>query len=342
MANRYWVGGTGTWDTTSTANWSTTSGGAAGASAPGAADVAIFNANAGAGTVTISEDVTIFSMTLSAAAITTIDWNNKTVNLAGSSATLYVGNIAVAMLNNPTINCTYSGATGIRTITGGTSIAESNAISVKVSAGTDTVTLGSGNNVYKNVDFTGFAGTLNAGNRYFYGGIVYTAGMTLQAVAWGTHSFLATSGTHTITMAGKSPDGGFTFNGVGGTWQFTDALTIPSTRAVLVSAGTVKFKNGTTSTAGSFTFTGTSSSQVVIGSTTSGSQFTLSDASGTNNASYATISDSIATGGATWNAYYANGNIDGGNNVNWNFGGTPVYDAEYGYKLRSFTERGSF
>lgn len=32
MANRYWVGGAGTWDLTNTANWSTTSGGAGGAS----------------------------------------------------------------------------------------------------------------------------------------------------------------------------------------------------------------------------------------------------------------------------------------------------------------------
>lgn len=33
MANRYWVGGTGTWDTTDTTNWSATSGGAGGTSA---------------------------------------------------------------------------------------------------------------------------------------------------------------------------------------------------------------------------------------------------------------------------------------------------------------------
>lgn len=32
MANRYWVGGSGTWDNASTTNWSATSGGAAGAS----------------------------------------------------------------------------------------------------------------------------------------------------------------------------------------------------------------------------------------------------------------------------------------------------------------------
>jgi hypothetical protein len=34
MADRYWVGGTGTWSSTNTANWSTSSGGAGGASVP--------------------------------------------------------------------------------------------------------------------------------------------------------------------------------------------------------------------------------------------------------------------------------------------------------------------
>ena len=43
MADRYWVGGTGSWN--STAKWSTTSGGASGASVPTATDNAIFDAN---------------------------------------------------------------------------------------------------------------------------------------------------------------------------------------------------------------------------------------------------------------------------------------------------------
>ena len=52
MANRYWVGGTGTWDPAST-SWSTTSGGSSGSAAPLATDNAIFDANSGGGTVTV-------------------------------------------------------------------------------------------------------------------------------------------------------------------------------------------------------------------------------------------------------------------------------------------------
>ena len=53
MANRYWVGGSGSWSASSTANWSATSGGASGASVPTATDVAIFD-QAATYTVTIS------------------------------------------------------------------------------------------------------------------------------------------------------------------------------------------------------------------------------------------------------------------------------------------------
>ena len=334
MANRYWVGGTGTWNTTSTANWSTTSGGASGASAPGAADAALFNANCGTGTITIGENVTILSMTLSGAAITTIDWNNKIVSLAGNALNLYVGNSTVAMLNNPTITATYAGSTGTRTINGGIGVSEANAVSINVTGGTDIVTLGSGNNVYKNVNFTGFSGTLNAGNRYFYGGLVYTSGMTLQAVAWGTHAFLATSGTYTITMAGKSPDGAFTFNGAAATWQFSDALVIPSTRAVTFSAGTLKFKNGTTNSFGSFVTSGTT--QKTLQSTLAGSQATVSQTTGTVSATYLTIKDINATGGATWNAYVTSNNVNDGNNAGWDFylPSDSIYDS---LRLRGYT-----
>ena len=53
MANRFWVGGAGTWNATNTTNWSTTSGGAGGASVPGVNDDVFFDANSGSGTVTV-------------------------------------------------------------------------------------------------------------------------------------------------------------------------------------------------------------------------------------------------------------------------------------------------
>ena len=54
MANRYWVGGTGSWDGTAGTKWAATSGGAGGASVPTTADDVFFDANSGASTVTIA------------------------------------------------------------------------------------------------------------------------------------------------------------------------------------------------------------------------------------------------------------------------------------------------
>jgi hypothetical protein len=63
MADRYWVGGTGSWN--STTKWSATSGGASGASVPTASDNAIFDANSGAAQyiVTVTDNATCADLT---------------------------------------------------------------------------------------------------------------------------------------------------------------------------------------------------------------------------------------------------------------------------------------
>lgn len=53
MANRYWVGGTGTWDSSNTTHWSASSGGTAGASAPTYLDDVYFNSSSGGGTCSL-------------------------------------------------------------------------------------------------------------------------------------------------------------------------------------------------------------------------------------------------------------------------------------------------
>jgi hypothetical protein len=49
MANRYWVGGTGNWDASTTTHWSATSGGAGGATVPVASDTVTFDGSSGGG-----------------------------------------------------------------------------------------------------------------------------------------------------------------------------------------------------------------------------------------------------------------------------------------------------
>lgn len=62
MANRYWVGGTGTWDTTTTTNWSTTSNGAGGASAPTSSDDVYLDSFSGTGTITAANNAVCRSL----------------------------------------------------------------------------------------------------------------------------------------------------------------------------------------------------------------------------------------------------------------------------------------
>jgi hypothetical protein len=140
--------------------------------------------------------------------------------------------------------------------------------------------------------------------------------MTLSA-GTGQTEFRATSGTQSVTTNGCTLDFPLIVNAPGATVAFQDALTQGSTRAFTVTDGTVLLKNGVTSTVGAFATSGTN--QKFLQSTLAGSQATLSQAGGTVNANNLTIKDINATGGATWNAYTTNNNVDAGNNLGWDF-----------------------
>jgi hypothetical protein len=114
-----------------------------------------------------------------------------------------------------------------------------------------------------------------------------------------TYYNLRLSGVGALTISGSN-----TFNDITNTVQ-------PST---------VTFTAGTTQTVSNFSLAGTAGNLITINSATPGSQFTLSKASGTINAQYLSIQDSIATGGATWDALTSNGNVNAGNNTGWFFG----------------------
>ena len=87
MANRYWVGGASTWNTTSTTNWSTTSGGTGGASVPTAADSVFFD-QAGTYTVTCTGALTCLDFTVSAGTVSFINGTTPTFAISGSMSLL--------------------------------------------------------------------------------------------------------------------------------------------------------------------------------------------------------------------------------------------------------------
>ena len=240
-------------------------------------------------------------------------------------------------------NFTYTGTSRIeitasgagRTITPpSTSAVESNVMSIYVTTGSDTVTV-SGAARFLNFDLTGFSGTLTyASSSRYFGNLIFSSGMTLGTIA-STFIFAQTSGTQTITSAGKTIDTPVTIDATGAIVQCTDALTLGSTQTLTLTNGTLKLAAGTTSTVGSFATSG--SNQKYLQSTTSGTQASISDASGTNTVTYLTIKDSNATGGAVFNALGIT-NVDAGNNTGWLFSTIPSVSNEITMRLRSFTQ----
>jgi hypothetical protein len=107
---RYWRGGTGTWDATTTTNWSATSGGAGGASVPTSADAVVFNsaANATAYTVTCTAtQLRCASLTMAGPAAGNVTWAgtariamHDNVSLAATGVTRsYTGTIILSGAN---------------------------------------------------------------------------------------------------------------------------------------------------------------------------------------------------------------------------------------------------
>lgn len=306
---------------------------------------------------TLQDNTTVGSTRTTTLTAGTLDLNGKTLSTGLFSATgattrvlaFGIGNVTTtgsgtvwntssttgfSYTGTSTVNISNNSATATTVSTG--SMTEAQSLNFNYTVGTYTLTDTSA--VYKSLNFTGFTGTIPNSARTIYGGATFVAGMTLTAGTNAT-TFAATSGTNNITTA-QTWDFPITVYGLGGTFAFQDALTMGSTRAFTLTAGTVQFKAGTTNTVGSFV--ATSGTTKYLQSTTPGTQAIISDASGVNSANNLTIQDSFATGGATWDAFYGNGNIDGGNNTNWEFGESPVLGNEYEYKLRSMTERRRF
>lgn len=93
MADRYWVGGTGTWNNSTTTNWAASSGGAGGETAPTSTDNVFFDTSSGSGTVTIASTAACADLTVAWTAVKTNIWSlsgnftiTGNVSIAGNSA----------------------------------------------------------------------------------------------------------------------------------------------------------------------------------------------------------------------------------------------------------------
>jgi hypothetical protein len=262
MATKYWVGGNGNWS--STTNWRTASGGTTVTTAPGSADAAVLDANSGASVVTVDSNITI--QTLTCTGFTgTLAFGTNTISL-NSTGIIFTGATTMTVTGTPLIICTNSSATS-RTITP-TAVTEANSISFRITNGTGALGLTAGS--YRDLDFTdgtnptGYAGGLTNTAITIYGNFkASTSGMTRTAGA-SAYTFAATSGTKTINTAGVTFDCPFTFNGVGGTFQFASAVTSGATRTTTLTNGTLNL-NGYTLTTGLFSTSSTNATALAFG-----------------------------------------------------------------------------
>jgi len=292
MANRFWVGGAGTWDASDTTHWAATSNGAGGQSVPGVADTVTFDASSGGGTVTVNTNLSVVSITMGAFTGTldfatnnnsptmstfncsgtgtrTLNMGSGTWTITGSNATIWTTSTATNLTLDPgssTVNCTYSGATGTRTIITNTAAINN----LKVSAGTDVVTF---NSTFRcaDLDFTGFSGTGTIGAGSISGSLTLSATMT-NTTSTSVWTFTATT-AKTITSNGVANNRPYTFDGVGGSWTLKDDLSLAgaSARAITVTNGTLNASDSGANhnvTCGSISSSNSNTRSIIMGNGT--------------------------------------------------------------------------
>jgi hypothetical protein len=147
----------------------------------------------------------------------------------------------------PTVNISNNSATSTTINTG--LLTELQALNFNYTIGTYTL-IDSTNCVYRSVNYTGFSGTIAGTAKSVFGNYTLSTGMTLNAGA-GSITFAATSGTQLVTTNGKTLDFPITQNGVGGTVQLQDNLTMGSTRQFTLTNGVLNV-NGKVFTTGIF------------------------------------------------------------------------------------------
>ena len=262
MAARYWVGGAATWDGTALLKWALTSGGLGGQAVPTSSDTVFFDAASGANTVTIGSGTSICSTLTMTGFTGTLAFGTNSITCAGSGTGVFTGATTHSVTGTPLINIT---GTGTLTLLPA-SVTEANSISFTINNAASNAIGVSGS--VKNLTFAGtYTGNLTNGTRTLYGNLTLKSGMTLSAGASVT-TFASTNATvRTITTNSNTLDFPITFNGVGGSWQLQDALTVGTSRAITLTNGS--FDTNTKSlTCGTFSYNNTNTKTLTLGTST--------------------------------------------------------------------------
>lgn len=167
MASRFWVGGTGTWDSSTTTHWSDSSGGSGGFSVPGAGDTVTFDGASGGGTVTLNFGGTITITSLAMGAFTgTFDnsVNNNNITINGTGNAFNISGSGTRTINLGTATYTINGTSGGFNASTVTNLTLSAASATIVLAGTNaTRSFNGGGKSYGTVTFDAIGTFSNSG-----------------------------------------------------------------------------------------------------------------------------------------------------------------------------------
>jgi len=207
MADRYWVGGSGTWNTTNTANWSTGSGGGSGASVPTAADSVFFD-QASTYTVTMTGALACLDITVSAGTVTFATGTGPTLAISGSMS------LVAGTVWSSTAGLTFNSTTTGKTITTN-GVTMSGAITLNGVGGGWTLgsALTMNTNSYANGIFTLTNGTFDTGNYNMTLSIFSSSNSNTRSITLGTSTL--TVGRWTLTTTTN-----LTFSGASSTINF--------------------------------------------------------------------------------------------------------------------------
>jgi hypothetical protein len=328
--NKYWVGGTGDWSTA--ASWSTSSG-VPGSAGINIADNAVLDSLSGGGTSTVDSNVSVQTLTMTGYT-GTLGFGTNTISLTTTGAsTVFTGDTTYSVSGTPLINVTNSSANAT-TITPGTTVTEANTISFNFTAGNYPFTFGASSRV-RSLNFTGFSGTFTTSSLLVFGDLNLGSVSSVVANANAIEFRSTNATTRTITSNGVVIDLPVIFNGVGGSWQLIDALTMGTTRTLTQNNGTLNL-NGKTLTVGTRYTTGTGTKNLTFNggtlvcpaaNTTSFNNavpfgYTTTAGTGTGKVSMtAATAKTFVGGGSTFNCTVSNGGaglltVSGNNTIN--------------------------
>jgi hypothetical protein len=320
---KYWVGGSGTWDATSSSHWSLTSGGTAGATAPSSMTEAVFDANSftsSGDTVTVSTNAYSY-----AAGALNVDSTGVL-----HTPTIHMSTIWYVYGDLTLENITITGASGAPLAMLGSTTSNIKTNTVQIGAD---IEIQSGHNVNLLDDLNVSGNILGASS-----GLITTNNhsiITSLAIAVGP----MVAGSSTITCQGFEASSTFTagtstiiingdyFSGNAQSYYavvLNDSVVLSSNdntfHDLTFSPGaTITVAAGTTQTITNSLTADGSTSAIVLLSNAPGTQYTFTKASGAVSVTGVTLSDSNVTGGATWEDVDG---TDSGNNTGWTFTST--------------------